>query len=54
MMIVLKKLLSDESGAMAIEYGLIASIISVGAIGGISSMGGSLFNNFTTISNSLR
>ncbi len=38
----------EESGATAIEYGLIASLISVAAIGAFTSVGtnlGTLMNN---------
>jgi pilus assembly protein Flp/PilA len=43
----------DESGATAIEYGLIAALISVGIIVAASALGGSLSNLFTGISNRL-
>lgn len=43
----------DESGATAIEYGLIAALISVGIILAASALGGSLGNLFNGISNSL-
>lgn len=36
----LRRLLADQGGATAIEYGLIAALICVAAIGGISSLGG--------------
>ena len=36
------KLLQDESGATAIEYGLIAALVSVAAIGALTAMGDSL------------
>ena len=35
-------LLKDESGATAIEYGLIASLIIVAMMGGLSAMGGGM------------
>jgi pilus assembly protein Flp/PilA len=35
---VLKRFLIDESGATAIEYGLIGSLIAVAVIGGFSSL----------------
>jgi pilus assembly protein Flp/PilA len=41
----------DESGATAIEYGLIAALISVGIIVAITTLGGNLasvFNNIAT------
>ncbi len=34
--------LRDESGATAIEYGLIAGLVSVAAVGALSAMGDSL------------
>ena len=46
---MLKRFLKDESGATAIEYGLIAALISVVIIGVVSSVGGHLFDAFTAI-----
>ena len=43
----------DESGATAIEYGLIAALISVGIILAATALGGSLGNLFNDISNEL-
>ena len=43
----------DESGATAIEYGLIAALISVAIIGAATLLGGSLGNLFNGISNTL-
>ncbi|MGV8833572.1 MAG: Flp family type IVb pilin [Devosia sp.] len=43
----------DESGATAIEYGLIAALISVGIIVAVSALGSSLGNTFNSISGSL-
>jgi len=48
-----RKFLEDESGATAIEYGLIAALVSVAAIGALQAMGGSLNTMFTTVSTSL-
>ncbi len=50
---LLKNLIKDESGATAIEYGLIAALVSVAAIGALTAMGGSLTQMFTTVSTSL-
>jgi pilus assembly protein Flp/PilA len=47
------KLLKDESGATAIEYGLIAALVSVAAIGALTAMGTSLETMFTTVSTEL-
>ncbi|MEW5703196.1 MAG: Flp family type IVb pilin [Pseudomonadota bacterium] len=49
----LLKLLKDESGATAIEYGLIAALVSVAAIGALTAMGGSLNSMFTAVSTAL-
>ncbi|MFQ5617800.1 MAG: Flp family type IVb pilin [Rhodospirillales bacterium] len=50
---ILKKIRKDESGATAIEYGLIAALVSVAAIGALTAMGGSLNTMFQTVSNAL-
>ncbi len=50
---ILKKIRKDESGATAIEYGLIAALVSVAAIGALTALGGSLQTMFTTVSNAL-
>ena len=49
----IRRFLKDESGATAIEYGLIAALIAVAVIGGVSAVGGSANQTFTTISTSL-
>ena len=46
--------LKDESGATAIEYGLIAAGISVAIIGIVSTLGSNLVLKFTTISTALK
>ena len=46
-MILLKKFLRDESGATAIEYGLIAAGISVAIIAVVQGVGGKLETTFT-------
>ncbi len=50
---MITKLLKDESGATAIEYGLIAALVSVAAIGALTTMGESLETMFTTVSTKL-
>lgn len=40
------RFLKDESGATAIEYGLIAALIAVGIIAAASSLGGSISDTF--------
>ncbi|MDA0664662.1 MAG: Flp family type IVb pilin [Proteobacteria bacterium] len=47
------ELLSDESGATTIEYGLIAALVSVAAVGALSTMGESLTGIFTAVSDQL-
>ena len=49
----LKNLLADESGATAIEYGLIAALVSVAAIAALTAMGESLNAMFTAVSTAL-
>lgn len=43
----------DESGATAIEYGLIAALVSVAAITALQSLGGSLQTMFNSVSTTL-
>ncbi len=50
---ILKKIRKDESGATAIEYGLIAALVSVAAIGALTAMGGSLNTMFQVVSNAM-
>jgi pilus assembly protein Flp/PilA len=40
----------DESGATAIEYGLIAALIAVVIIGAVTAVGTSLSTTFNTVS----
>ena len=47
------RFVKDESGATAIEYGLIAALIAVAAITAMTTVGTELINKFTTISNTL-
>ncbi len=47
------RFMKDESGATAIEYGLIAAIISVGIIAALSSVRDQLKATFTSVSTSL-
>ena len=50
---LLRALLKDESGATAIEYGLIAALVSVAIIGILTTLGGNLETTFTTVSDKL-
>jgi pilus assembly protein Flp/PilA len=47
---MLRKLRRDESGATAIEYGLIAALIAVGCIGAFNSLGGGAGGMWSIIS----
>ena len=47
------KLLKDEQGATAIEYGLIAAVIAVAAITAMGAVGDQLDNTFTTVSDEM-
>ena len=47
------KLLRDEQGATAIEYGLIAALIAVAAITAMQSLGNELNDTFSTVSTTL-
>ena len=48
-----KSFLSNESGATAIEYGLIAALIAVAAIAAMSTLGTTLGNTFNEVSGEL-
>ena len=51
---IFARFLKDESGATAIEYGLIAALISVALIAGAGALGGALNNTFTNLSTELK
>ncbi len=53
MLKLITRLQVEVSGATAIEYGLIAELVSVAAIGALSLMGGSLNTMFTAVSGQL-
>ena len=48
------RFMNDESGATAIEYGLIAALIGVGIIVAASSLGTQLSNTFSTITTKMK
>jgi pilus assembly protein Flp/PilA len=50
----MKNFWQDESGATAIEYGLIAALIAVVIITGVTAVGTSLSTTFTNLSGNLR
>ncbi|MFL5215984.1 MAG: Flp family type IVb pilin [Microvirga sp.] len=49
-----KRFRADESGATAIEYGLIAALIAVAAITAMTTVGTNLIGTFTKVSNQLK
>lgn len=49
----LTKLFRDESGATAIEYGLIAALIAVVIVTAVTAVGTKLTSTFSTVSSSL-
>jgi pilus assembly protein Flp/PilA len=52
-MLFIRKLIKNNKGATAIEYGLIAALIAVAAIGAMSSLGGKLKTTFNGVANNL-
>lgn len=51
---VIARFLNDESGATAIEYGLIAAGISIAIIAAVNSVGTSLNASFMSVSTALK
>jgi pilus assembly protein Flp/PilA len=51
---LLKRYVADQSGATAIEYGLIAAGISIGIIVAVNSIGTQLNTSFTSINTQLK
>ena len=51
---LVSRFVKDESGATAIEYGLIAAGIAIAIITAVNGVGSKLSANFTTISGSLK
>ena len=54
MLSIFRNLLKDEQGATAIEYGLIAALISVAAITAFTTVGTNLNSMMTNTANSLQ
>ena len=48
------RIVSDESGATAIEYGLIAALVSVVAIAGMKAIGTNLTGTFNKVAADLK
>ena len=51
---LIQNFLRDDSGATAIEYGLIAALIAVVIIGAVTVVGTKLSTTFTTVSSSIK
>lgn len=50
---IFARFMKDESGATAIEYGLIAALISVALITGATTLGNALNDQFTALGGKL-
>jgi pilus assembly protein Flp/PilA len=50
---MISRFFKDESGATAIEYGLIAALIDVVIIGAVTALGTGVSDNFNTVAGSL-
>ena len=50
---LVKNFVRDESGATAIEYGLIAALISVVIIGAVTAVGSALDTTFDSVATAL-
>lgn len=50
----INKLIRDEAGATAIEYGLIAALIAVAAIAAMQGLGSQLTSTFNTTSSAMK
>lgn len=51
---IFRRFVRDESGATAIEYGLIAAIIAVGLIASLQSLQGNLKDTFTAVGTAVK
>ena len=49
----LNKLLRDESGATAMEYGLIAALVAIIIVSSLNTVGAKLKNTLNTVSSNL-
>ena len=47
------RMIADESGVTAIEYGLIAALVAVIIIGAVATVGTNLSGTFSTVATSL-
>jgi pilus assembly protein Flp/PilA len=51
---LLRNLLTDTAGTSAIEYGFIASMISIAAMVGVQSLGAEVTNSYTDLAQEMR
>ena len=51
---LIRDFIRNEAGATAIEYGLIAALIAVAIIGGVTAVGTKLSTSFNTIQTNLK
>ena len=51
---LISRFVRDESGATAIEYGLIAALIAVVIITGVTAVGTKISTTFSTLSGNLK
>lgn len=50
---LINRFVKDQSGATAIEYGLIAALVGVAIIGAVTTLGSKLSSTFGNVSNKL-
>ncbi len=50
----IERFAKDESGATAIEYGLIVALIAVVIVGGVTAVGTQLSTKFNTVAGNIR
>ncbi len=52
-MMKFRKMIRDNKGATAIEYGLIAALIAVAAVAAMGTLGNKLSGTFSNVSNAM-
>jgi len=53
MLAAFSRILADESGVTAVEYGLIASLIALAAVGVLNTVGINLSGTFNTVAGNM-
>jgi len=51
---LMKRFLTDQSGATAIEYGLICAVIAMVIIGALTSLSTAIWNKMSMVANSIK